>query len=150
MEMLLVMMIMSLMVGISYPSLSAGLDSLRMRGATEDTAAIFNAAMTRAERRQQAVEITVSPLENLISITSVEPGFLRLYQPPAGIAIVQVLPSLPVDVRLPRRFLLMPGGAPPRIGIVLAGPRGLRRLVAIDPVTGVPGIRPVDTREILR
>ena len=149
MEMLVVMTLLSLMVGITYPSLSAGLDSLRMRGAAEETAAVFNAALTRAERRQQAVEILVSPAENSMTVTSVDPGFVRIYQPPAGIAIAQVLPPLPIDPRLPRRFLLLPGSAAPRAGIVLAGPRGLRRMVRVDPITGVPEIRAIDTEEVL-
>ena len=38
----------------------------------------------------------------------------------------------------PRRFLLMPGGAPPTLDIDLSNPRGAHKIVRIDPITGVP------------
>jgi hypothetical protein len=52
------------------------------------------------------------------------------------------LPGAPAELRLAeateaRRFLLLPGAAPPRFGIELQNARGGRRLVRLDPVTGV-------------
>jgi hypothetical protein len=41
----------------------------------------------------------------------------------------------------PRRFLLEPGGAFPRIALVLRNEKGARRSLRIDPATGVPEIR---------
>jgi hypothetical protein len=38
----------------------------------------------------------------------------------------------------PRRFLLMPGGAPPSLDIDLSNSRGAHKLIHIDPITGVP------------
>jgi hypothetical protein len=41
----------------------------------------------------------------------------------------------------PRRFMLFPGGAFPRIAIVLRSEKGGRRSIQIDPVTAVPKIQ---------
>ena len=43
-----------------------------------------------------------------------------------------------------RRFVLFPGGAFPRITIVLRNEKGGRRSIEIDPVTAVPKIQRVD------
>jgi len=40
----------------------------------------------------------------------------------------------------PRRFLFLPGGAPPRVGIEIADKRGARRTVRLDPITGIARI----------
>ena len=53
---------------------------------------------------------------------------------PAGIAI---------EGDEPRRFLLFPGGACPRIVVILHNEKGSRRSVRIDPVTAVPKIERV-------
>jgi len=142
--MLLVVMIVALLAGISYPSIAAGIDSLRIAGAASETAAILNAGLARADRRQQPVEVTILPAEGRIQLLSPDPGFARTLEMPPGVVIEAVLPplfpSLSNDARQPRRFLLYPDGAPPRIGVVLADSRGSRRTVRIDPISGVPRI----------
>jgi hypothetical protein len=39
-----------------------------------------------------------------------------------------------------RHFLFQPGGVTPRIGIEIANKRGGRRIVRLDPITGVTQI----------
>jgi prepilin-type N-terminal cleavage/methylation domain-containing protein len=63
-EMMVVMTIIALMAGISFPAVSAGIDSVRLRSATDSLASFLNAAVNRAERRQQAVEVVISPKDN--------------------------------------------------------------------------------------
>src|ERR1035441_6770048 len=58
-EMVVVVAIISLIVGLSLPAASAGLDSVRIVSATDSVAAFLNAAVTRAERRQQPIELVV-------------------------------------------------------------------------------------------
>ena len=51
-----------------------------------------------------------------------------------------LLYTTPARPDQPRRYLLYPGGAPPRLGILLENRRGTRRMVVLDPITGVPAI----------
>ena len=147
-EMMMVVLIISLMAGVSFPAISSGVDSLRLRGAGEEAAAMLTAAMNRAERRRVAVEIAVLPLDNVMVLTSVEPGFLRRFQPGSDVTIATVLPRMPMmDPRAPRRFLVYPGGATPRVGLILANRRGTRRLVQLDPITGVALSRTLEPNE---
>jgi prepilin-type N-terminal cleavage/methylation domain-containing protein len=143
-EMLVVVAIAGVMAGISFPVLISGLDSFRLVQATDSTAAFLNTAVDHANRREQAMEITISTKEGLLYMRSAEPGFERKFAMPSGVT-VEVLPRLaqPVD---PRRFLLMPGAPAPRIGVQLSTKKGARRIVSIDPITGVPNIeRPGDS-----
>ena len=54
------------MVGISFPTITSGIDSLRMTTASDSIVSFLDAGMNRAERRQQLVEVTLSKAENAI------------------------------------------------------------------------------------
>jgi prepilin-type N-terminal cleavage/methylation domain-containing protein len=137
-EMMIVVTIIALVAGVSYPSITSGLDSLRLRSATNSIVSLLNTALDRADRRQQAVEILISPKEEAIIARSVDPGFNHRIDLQDAIRITSVLPAAEVDPAETRRFLLYPGGTVPRIAIELTNSSGRKRLVSIDPVTGVP------------
>ena len=141
-EMLVVVTIIALMVGLSFPSITAGLDSVRLRSATDSVASILNSATDRAERHQVPVEIVVSSKDNVISLYSTEPGFARQLQMPGGISIEAVLPEEPGEEGL-RRLIVMPGSTAPGIGVQLVNRHGSRRVVRLDPMTGFPRVESV-------
>ena len=87
--------LISLMVGISFPAITSGIDSLRLNAATNGVVSFLDSGLSRAERRQQVVEITISKTDNSLEMRSSEPGFFRKLQLPDGVSIVQVLPPLP-------------------------------------------------------
>ena len=99
-EMMIVVAIVGLIAGISFPAVSAGLDSVRLASATDSLASFLNAAVNRAERRQQPMELIISPKDNLLTLYSNEPGFTRELRLPEGIAIEAVLPRDPDDPKL--------------------------------------------------
>ena len=137
-ELLVVVALISLMVGISYPAITSGIDSLRLNAATNSIVNFFDAGLSRAERRQQVIEITILKARNLFEMRSSEPGFLRTLALPEGVSITAVLPQSPDDNPGPRTFLLYPGGTVPRLGVQVVNNRNVQRLVRIDPITGVP------------
>jgi len=96
--------------------------------------------MNRAERRQQVVEVTVSPETDTLSLRSTEAGFERTLELPDGVEIREVLPVGPMAPRATRRFLLYPGGAIPGFGIELVNRRGVRRIIRVDPIVGAPAV----------
>jgi prepilin-type N-terminal cleavage/methylation domain-containing protein len=128
-EMLIVVTLIALVAGISYPSVSSGLDSLRLRSASDAMVAFLNTALDRADRRQQAVEIRISPRENLLTARSADNGFVRELHLPENISIV--------NPNEPHRFLLYPGGSVPAIQVEVGTLGGRRRRVSVDPITGV-------------
>lgn len=143
-ELLVVVAIISLMVGISFPAINSGIDSLRLNAATNSVVSFFNMGLSRAERREQVVEITISRAENALSMRSTEVGFSRRMQMPEGVTITRILPELPADSGAPRVFLLYPGGAVPSFGVQVMNRRNVERVVRVDPITGVPQVNGVE------
>jgi prepilin-type N-terminal cleavage/methylation domain-containing protein len=136
-EMLIVVAIVGLMVGIMFPAVSSGIDTLRLQQAAEGIAGFVNTGLNRAERRQEAVEITIAKASNEMIMRSAEQAFEKRLEMPEGVRIADVLPETPEDPNAPRHYILYPGGAPPRLGVVLLNRRGDRRTVRLDPITGV-------------
>jgi len=141
-EMLIVVVLIGLLVGISFPAVSAGVDTLRLASAGDGVASLIGGALNRADRRQQAVEIAIDLRESVVVARSIGPGlgFNRRLQMPAGVRIANVLPPPVVESDEPRRFVVYPGGAPPRLAVELVNAKGARRVVQVDPVTGVPRV----------
>jgi prepilin-type N-terminal cleavage/methylation domain-containing protein len=140
MELMVVLVIITLIVGISFPSTIAGMENLRLSAGARSVAAFMNVAANRAERRQQAIELSISVKDNTVIMQSAEGGFVKRLGLPSGITVQAVWPALSEPSDEPRRFLLQPGGVPPRIGIEIANRRGGRRIVRLNPVTGVTEI----------
>lgn len=143
-EMMIVVAIIGLIAGISFPSVTSALDSVRLSSASDAIVSFLNAGLNRAERRQQVVEIAVSKPERSLTMRSTEPGFVRRIELPETISILAILPESQDPAETGRRFLLYPGGVTPRIGIEIANRRGTRRIVRVDPMTGAPNIERVE------
>jgi prepilin-type N-terminal cleavage/methylation domain-containing protein len=143
-ELVIVMAIIGLLVGISFPALTSGIDSLRLNAATNGVVSFLNEGLTRADRRQQVVAITISQSDNTLSMRSTEAGFSRKMVLPDGVSIVRVLPEALHDAGAPRSFLVYPGGAVPRFGVQLINKRNVERIVRVDPITGVPRVEQVE------
>ena len=136
-EMLVVITIASLLVGISFPAVTSGLDSLRLNAAANDIVSFLNTGASRAARGQQVVEVTISKSENKLSMRSSDTTFARTLSTPDGVSITRVLPELPEENDAPRIFMLYPGGTVPPVGVALMNRRHVERLVEVDPMTGV-------------
>jgi prepilin-type N-terminal cleavage/methylation domain-containing protein len=146
-EMIVVVAIIGLIVGVSFPSVSAGIDSVRMVSAGDSVAAFLNAAVNRSQRREEPVELVIDLRTSHLAAYSNDASFARELTLPEGITIEAVLSGQPGDPsdEPQRRIVLMPGAAVPGIGIQLLGKRGARRIVRLDPMTGYPrveGVRP--------
>lgn len=139
-EMMIVVLLISLLAGLSFPALSAGIDTLRMKQAADSIAGILNQSLLRAERRQRPVEIIISRSENALFVLGEGPGPEKRISLPEGVRIAGILPPVPFDDSQARQFLVVPGGAVPRMGVVLVNQRGAQRTISVDPITGVPQV----------
>jgi len=147
-EMLVVVCIIALIAAVAAPSVTAGIDSVRLRTASDSIAAFLNAAVNRAERLQQAIEIEISPKDNVLHLYSSEPGFTRELRMPDGITIEAVLPKSQDGFgEENRRILLLPGATIPGMGLQIVNQHGSRRRIRLDPMTGFPHIDAVGASE---
>ncbi|MES1260601.1 MAG: prepilin-type N-terminal cleavage/methylation domain-containing protein [Acidobacteriota bacterium] len=137
-EMLIVVSIIGAIVSVSFPSLTSGLAGIRLTSAAGSVASFLTTALNNVDRRELAAAIVISPRENTLSVFTAASGDkpAKKLDMPAGIAI---------EGEEPRRFLLFPGGACPRIVVILRNEKGSKRSIQIDPVTAVPKIERVVT-----
>lgn len=136
-EMLIVVALIGLMVGISFPSITSGVDSLRLLTSTDAVSSFLNGALNRAERRQQVIEISFSKEERKLTMRSSEPGFSRELVLPDGVTIIRTDPDV-------KSVFVYPGGAVPRIALDLENRRKARRRIQVDPITGVPQVEIIE------
>lgn len=141
MEMMIVVAIAALLAGLAFPSVAAGIDSLRLRSAADSIRSLFAASSDRALRRQQVVEVLVSPQQNALLARSPDLSFQRRLDLPDSVRIAAIGPGATVPtidgLAAPRSFLLYPGGTVPRISIDLISVAGRRRLLRTDPLSGL-------------
>ncbi|MCL4794468.1 MAG: prepilin-type N-terminal cleavage/methylation domain-containing protein [Bryobacteraceae bacterium] len=147
MEMMLVVLLISLMAALTFPGVSSGLDSIRMRTAADAVAGLLAQAMVQVERRQEPVELTIARDEGVMTVRSLRPGFAREYRMPDGITIERVLPEPPGEPPAVRSLLVFPGATFPRVTLVISSSRGHRRQVRVDPVTGVARVEEAEQAE---
>lgn len=138
-ETLIAVALIAALAGLSYPSVNAGLDTLRLRSASDQVITFFSTAVDRADRSQHVVEVQVLMKENALLARTADASFVRRLQVPDPARIIGVVPPLAGSIapNQARRFLLYPGGAIPGIGVELATPAGRRRVVHLDPITGI-------------
>lgn len=138
-EMVIVVALAGLLASISYPAVSAGLETIRLASAADQVAAFFNGALNRAERRQEALEITLDLERSTLAARSAA-GYEKTLEIGGGVRIAAVLPEPFAPEGRLRRFLVLPGGTPPAVTVELANARGAVRRVRVDPITGVPEV----------
>lgn len=139
-EMMVVCIVIALLVAITTPSVTAGIDSVRLATSTSSVAAFINSAVTRAERRQQPVEIIISSEENTLRAVSTDAGSLRDLVLPKGISLRSVASVNTEDSEGTSRWLFMPGGAVPGVALQLSNKHGSSRIIRLDPLTGFPRV----------
>lgn len=143
-EMLLVVTLIALLGTVSYPSFTAGVESLRLLTASDSVASFLNAALNRAERRLELIELTVSRGDNKLILRSTEPGWSEQLDLPDGIRITAIHPEITEQTADgARRIYFYPGGTAPRIGVEMANRRGVKKIVRVDPVGGVPEVETI-------
>lgn len=135
--MLVVVAILSLVAGLSFPAVSRGMERIRLRVAGDDVAAFLAQAMSRAERGETPVEVRFLKAQGTIEMggPNISPRTLHL---PDGVVLSEVYPLPEEGFDGAQSVLLLPGGAFPSLKVTLSTRTAGRRSVSIDPVTGVP------------
>jgi prepilin-type N-terminal cleavage/methylation domain-containing protein len=133
-EMLIVVAIIAIISAISFPALTSGLAGIRLQSSSGELASFLTTSMNNVERHEEAAAIVITPKSNRLDVFTAASGEkpARSWEAPSGVT---------VEGGDPHRYLLFPGGAFPRIALVLRNEKGARRSIEIDPVTAVPRIQ---------
>jgi prepilin-type N-terminal cleavage/methylation domain-containing protein len=133
-EMLIVVAIVATIASISFPALTAGLAGIRLSSASGSVASFLTSAMNNVERHEQPAAIVVTPKENMLAVYTAD----SVDHPRDKMTMPQ---GISIEGDESRRFVLFPGGAFPKITIVLKSEKGARKTIEIDPITAVPKIK---------
>lgn len=128
-EILVTVAIIALIVGVSYPTFTRGLDGVRLQTSLGQAGAFFNQVRQTADRRQQPVQLTVDPKKNRLSAMTVD-GSWRDYL--AFDRVRVVFPTQPVNL------ILYPAHPAPQFHLLLASETGKRAGLRVNVFTGVP------------
>ena len=138
-EMLVVVAIISLVAGLSYPGVARGMERIRLRVAADDVAAFLSQAVSRADRTESPVELRFVKLQATIEMAGPNTP-LRTLRLPDGVTLSEVYPVPEEGPQAVPTVLLLPGGAFPGLTVQLSTPSAGQRTVRLDPATGVPVI----------
>ena len=129
-ELLVAMAIVALMVSISYPTMTRGLDGIRLKTAVDRAGTFFNAARQAADRRQRPVQFTVDPERNQLTTLSADGSWEDhlVLDERTKVAFPSKVQSL----------ILYPGDPPPEFRLFLKAPDGTGAGLKINVFTGVP------------
>jgi len=129
-ELLVVMAIISLMISISYPTLTAGLDGIRLQTSLDRAGAFFHAARQEADHRQQPVQFTVDPERNRLTAVTIDSGWQDELGLPDAIHIAYP--------KVEQNLVLFPGSPAPALRLQLEARDGSRGGFQISVFTGTP------------
>jgi Tfp pilus assembly protein FimT len=126
---LVVIALIGLMVSISFPTFTTGLDGFRLRGAVDRASTLFQKARLEADRRQRAVQLTADPENNQIRALAVDASWRETMALTEGMRIVQPQKA--------QSWMLFPSTPPPQVKIMLQAQTGSQRGFSINVFTGV-------------
>ena len=129
-EILVTVAIIAVMVGVSYPTFTRGLDGIRLRTSISRAGIFFNRARQQADRRQSAVQFLVDPKKKMLSATAIEDSWRDEFRFENGIRVV-----FPTE---PARLILYPGQPAPEFRLRLANRAGTGAGLKVNVFTGVP------------
>jgi len=120
-EMLVVMTLIGLLASVATPSVTAGMETVKLRNSAERLAATLRLARERAVRTRHYFQVTVDPQTRRVELRDLEGDFARDWQLPETIS---------VKVDRPLLFQFAPDGSVPSLHVELENSR--RRVVSVD------------------
>lgn len=135
-ELVLVILIMGLVLAVSYPTLSRGSASIRLRSVGRDILSTFRYARERAITEQRGIQIVASrESQNLIFADEFGEGN-RTYTLPRDVSIQRLSLAGRVIAEGPLVVRFSPNGSSDLAEILVQSDSGAALRVVSDPITG--------------
>ncbi len=132
MEMLVVMSLIGLLASVATPSVTAGMETVKLRSSAERLAATLRMARERAVRTRHYFQVTVDPQTRRVELRDLEGDFARDWEMPETI-------SVKLDQPLLSQFA--PDGSVPALHVELENSRKRLISVDLDAFTALPTIK---------
>jgi prepilin-type N-terminal cleavage/methylation domain-containing protein len=135
-ELLIVVLLLALVLAVSYPSLSRGSDSIRLRSTGRDVLNAFRYAREKAVTEQIGMKITIDRAKQTLVMTNDLGDGSRTYTMPDTIKLHRIalggsdLQEGPISVRF------LPNGSSDRVEVTLKSSSDAVLRIISDPITG--------------
>lgn|GEM_PF-940490 len=129
-EMLVVMAVVAVMMAITYPNFTAGLEGIRLKSAASRAGAFWSSARQRSDRFQEVVQVVVDPEKRELRARSTEGGWRDALSVDDGLFVASPEQA--------HSWILYPGTPSPRFELLLGGGDGGRAGIRVNVLTGVP------------
>jgi type II secretion system protein H len=136
-EMLVVMMLIGLLASVATPSVTAGMETVKLRSAAERLAATLRLARVRAVRTRHYFQVTVDPRTRRVELRDLEGEYVRDWETPVAVNAECGMRN----AECPNSFVFPPDGSVPGARLVLENARNRRLAVDLDAFTGLPAVK---------
>ncbi len=135
-ELLVVVLIIGLAVTLTYPSLSRGATSIRMRAAGRDILNTFRVAREKAVAEQTGMRVTVDRAKQELILANDLGDGVRRYRLPEDVQIEKMAWGGAEVTEGPMAVRFLPNGSAESAEVVLKSRTGAFLRVVTDPLTG--------------
>ena len=135
----MVITIVAVVGGVVFPSVTAGLDTLRLKSTADRLANTFRFARDRALRRQTICQVTVDPKQRRVEFEDL--GLAAASESEPYRRSWEIPPEIIVRLERARTFVFPPDGGNPHVDITLANARGRTAAVEFDFLSALPRVR---------
>jgi type II secretion system protein H len=137
MEMLVVMTLIGLLASVATPSVTAGMETVKLRNSAERLAATLRLARERAVRTRHYFQVTVDPQTRRVELRDLEGDYVRDWEIPVAVNADCGLRN----AECPNTFVFPPDGSVPGTRLVLENSRKRKLAVELDAFTALPAVK---------
>ena len=142
-ELIVVALIIALILGISYPSMSRGTNILNLRTTSRDVLNTFRYAREKAISEQTSMLLIVNRGENRLELANILGETISSYTLPKGVQIQQMTRAGSEIQNEAMTIRFTPNGNLENVRIRIVADGGSRMQVVSDPLRGGARIEPV-------
>ena len=136
-ELILVLVVISLVAAITYPSMSRGRTAFHLRAVGRDVISTFRVARETAVTEQKVMKVSVDGGARKLTLSDEIGEGTRSYQLPRDVAIAVLTDAGEPWLQGPLDFRFLPNGSADAGRIQLKSDNGALLIIEIDPILGI-------------
>jgi prepilin-type N-terminal cleavage/methylation domain-containing protein len=142
-ELIVVLLILALIMGVSYPSMERGSNILNLQTASRDVLNTFRFAREKAVSEQASMMLIIDRNERRLQLANILGEPMQAYTLPRGVHIQRMMRAGNEVQENTMTVRFAPNGGLENVGIRLATDSGSRMQIISDPLGGGARIEPV-------
>jgi general secretion pathway protein H len=135
-ELILVLIVMSLVMAVTYPSMARGRTAFHLRAVGRDVVSALRAARESAVTEQKAMLVLVDIQAQQVTVSDDVGEGARVFQLPSDVKILGLTRNGEESVQGPLAIRFLPNGSSDDAQIMVKADSGASLRIVLDPITG--------------